>query len=295
MKPISAGSTLAMHFSCATVLSLARSQAATLGLFVLLVLLPSAPLSAQPAQDTAPVEAAEADATAENAIPTRSVFSIMRDGGVLMWPILACSLITVAIAMERAISLRKGRVIPGPFVRRFLHQLSAGELDRQSALDLCEENPSPVAEVFAGAIRRWGRPAVEVEQAMLDAGERAVNGLRRNVRVLNAIATVSPLLGLLGTVFGMIQAFNAIATVQALGRPELLAAGISVALLTTAFGLTVAIPSLICYLYFISRVDQLIMQIDALGQEIVNVVSAEAIEEAGRTKPSRARRQESVS
>jgi biopolymer transport protein ExbB len=132
---------------------------------------------------------------------------------------------------------------------------------------------------------------VEVEQAVLDAGERAVHGLRRYVRLFNGIATISPLLGLLGTVFGMITAFNEIATSDAMGRPELLAGGISQALLTTAFGLSVAIPSLASYLFFTSRVDQLVMELDTLGQEIVNTISAEALQESA---PRASRRKEAA-
>jgi biopolymer transport protein ExbB len=184
----------------------------------------------------------------------------------------------LAFVFERTITLRRGRVIPRPFVTRILRQVREGELDKEQALALCEENGSPVAEVFAGAVRKWGRPAVEVEQAILDAGERATNGLRRYLRVFNGVATVSPLLGLLGTVVGMIRSFNAIATSDAMGRPELLASGISQALLTTAAGLTVAIPALIFYMYFVSRVDRLIIDIDSLGQELVNTISAEELQ-----------------
>jgi biopolymer transport protein ExbB len=139
-----------------------------------------------------------------------------------------------------------------------------------------------VAEVFAAAVRKWGRPAVEVEQAIIDAGERVTNGLRRYLRVINGVATVSPLLGLLGTVVGMIRAFNSIATSDALGRPELLATGISEALLTTAAGLSVAIPALIFYLFFVSRVDRLIIDIDTLGQELVGAISAEPLQDKAK-------------
>jgi len=191
-----------------------------------------------------------------------------------MIPIGLCSFILLAFVFERSINLRRGRVIPKPFVTRFLQQIREGELDRQQALTLCDENKSPVAVVFAGAVRKWGRPAVEVEQAIIDAGERVTNHLRRYLRVLNAVATVSPLLGLLGTVVGMIRSFNAIATHDAMGRPELLASGISQALLTTAAGLSVAIPALLFYLFFVSRVDRLIIDIDALGQELANMISA---------------------
>jgi len=131
--------------------------------------------------------------------------------------------------------------------------------------------------VFAAAVKKWNRPAVEVEQAVIDAGERVANGLRRYLRLFNGIATISPLLGLLGTVLGMIQAFNAIATSSdAMGKPEVLAAGIGEALLTTAGGLSVAIPAFIAYMYFSSRVDRLIIEIDGLGQQAVSAIASDA-------------------
>ena len=223
-------------------------------------------------------ETAAQMAAADTSIPTQDLWSIIRSGGPLMIPIAICSFLLLTFVFERTVSLRRRRIIPKPFVSRFIEQLESGELDRDKALTLCEENGSPVSHVFAGAVRKWARPAVEVEQAVIDSGERVTNGLRRNLRVLNGLATVSPLLGMLGTVVGMIRAFNSIATSDALGRPELLAAGISEALLTTAAGLCVAIPALICYMYFVSRVDKLIMEIDSLGQEVVGLISAEEIE-----------------
>ncbi len=211
-------------------------------------------------------------------IPTKSLLEIMDKGGILMWPIALCSIVTVAFFLERLIALRWGRVIPRPFVRRVLDQIRDNQLDRTQALALCEENRSPVAQIFAGAVRKWGRPAVEVEQAIIDAGERVTAELRRYFRVFSGVHTVAPLLGLLGTVFGMIRAFNMVAVSDALGRPELLAAGISEALLTTAAGLTVAIPALIIYVVLLGRVDRLILHLDSLGQELVNMISAEALE-----------------
>ena len=234
-------------------------------------------------QRTAPV-------AAEEPIPTRDLWDIIQDGGLLMIPLAICSLMLVTLIFERTISLRRGRIIPRPFVRRFLEQIGDGELDRESALELCDENGSPVATVFAGAVRKWGRPGVEVEQAIIDSGERATNGLRRYLRIFNGIATISPLLGLLGTVVGMIRAFNAIATSDAMGRPELLANGISQALLTTAAGLSVAIPALIFYMLFVSRVDRLIIDIDALAQQLVNLISAEELESVKAEPASKSRR-----
>ena len=221
-------------------------------------------------------------------IPARNLLQIVKAGGILMFPILFCSVLMMVFVFERAIALRTGRVIPKPFVKRFLHQIQEGKLDKQQALELCAESKSAVAAMFAGGCRKWGRPEAEVEQAIMDAGERAVNGLRRYIRAFNAVATICPLLGLLGTVYGMITAFNEIAHSDAMGRPEQLAGGIGEALLATAFGLTVAIPSLAFYMYFISRVDRLVIELDAVGQELVQLISAEAQQEAA-PRPSRRR------
>jgi biopolymer transport protein ExbB len=231
-----------------------------------------------------------ADANAAAAIPTRSLFDMLLAGGPLMIPILLASFAMLLIVFERLISLRRGRVVPRLFIERFLLQLREGALDRADALERCEEESSHVARVFAAALRKWGKPAVEVEQAVIDEGERVANALRRYLRVLNGVSTVSPLLGLLGTVWGMIQSFNVIATSPAMGRAEMLAGGISVALITTAAGLLVAIPSMIFYLFFIGRVDGLIMQIDQHGQELVNLISLEALEERKSTRLTVARR-----
>ncbi|MCG8585061.1 MAG: MotA/TolQ/ExbB proton channel family protein, partial [Pirellulales bacterium] len=166
-------------------------------------------------------------------------------------------------------------------------QVEEGQVDRDDAIQLCQENGSPVAKVFEAAASKWGRSSVEMEQAIIDAGERVTSKLRKHLRVINGVATVSPLLGLLGTVVGMIRAFNAIATSEAMGRPELLAGGISQALLTTAAGLTVAIPALIAYMFFTSKVDRLTIEIDARSQDLVGLISADAIEQRRETKGRR--------
>jgi len=207
---------------------------------------------------------------------TTSVLATMGGAGPMLFPILGCSFLLLMFVFERVISLRRRRIIPKHFVKLFLNELDEGQLKPEEALELCEENRSPISEVFAAAVKKWNRPAVEIEQAVLDAGERVANGLRRYLRLFNGIATISPLLGLLGTVLGMISAFNAIATSDAMGRPELLANGISQALLTTAGGLTVAIPAFIAYMYFTSRVDRLIIEIDVVGQEVVSAIASDA-------------------
>ena len=224
-----------------------------------------------------------AEAAAET-YQTKSLWDMLLAGGPLLLPIMVCSFVLLLVVFERTVSLRRSRVVPRLFAERFLLQTSEGALDRDEALRRCLENDSHVARVFAAAVRKWGKPAVEVEQAVIDEGERMGSDMRRFLRVINGVATVCPLMGLLGTVWGMMQAFEAIAGSSAMGRPDLLAGGISGALLSTAAGLCVAIPALILYLWFVGRVDMLVMEIDRCGQELVNLISAEALEER-RSRP----------
>lgn len=229
-------------------------------------------------------------APASAPIPTRSLFEMLLAGGPIMIPIAIASFLMLLIVFERTISLRRRKVVPRLFVERFLLQVRENALDRSEALERCEDNSSHVARVFAAAVRKWGKSAVEVEQAVMDEGERVANELRRYLRILNGVSTVSPLLGLLGTVGGMVSAFNVIAASPAMGRAEMLAGGISVALIATASGLLVAIPALVFYLFFVGRVDGLIMDIDRYGQDLVNLISAEALEDRNTTRLSIARR-----
>ena len=192
-------------------------------------------------------------------------------------PFLIASVVAVWYCIERTVVLRRRRVIPKAFVDRFLSQLLSGQMQPQQALQICERNGSPVAQIFAHGIRKWGKPSVEVEQAIIDGGERQVSQLKKNLRVLNGVATVCPLIGLLGTVIGMIQAFNEIANADAMGRANELAVGIALALLTTAVGLLIAIPSLIMYMYLSGRVDALVIDMDDLSQNVVHAISAEGL------------------
>lgn len=226
-------------------------------------------------------------AEAARPVQGRSLFGIIVAGGPLMIPIGVCSFILVLFTLERLVSLRKSQIVPAPFVNRFLDQLSSGELNRETALALCDKSNSTVSRIFRAGVQKWGRSAVEVEQAILDAGERAAWDLRRFLRGINGIATVSPLLGLFGTVVGMIQSFDSIAVVDSnmADQKALIATGISVALITTAAGLTVAIPALVSHLLITGIVDRRIMELDSLGMKVVNLVSAEALGlEAARSK-----------
>ncbi|NNJ27973.1 MotA/TolQ/ExbB proton channel family protein [Alienimonas chondri] len=191
-------------------------------------------------------------------------------------PFLIASLIALWFGVERLVVLRRGRVIPPAFVNRFLSLVESGRITEDEAREICEENGSPVAEVFRHAVKKSGRPSMEVEQAVIDGGARQVSHLRKHLRILNAVATVSPLMGLLGTVIGMIFAFAKISDGDgAMGDADQLAAGIVTALLTTALGLTVAIPSLILYHFLSGRVESLVMTMDELAERLVEAIARE--------------------
>ncbi len=250
------------------------------------------PSNAPPAiQTDVPSLATTVPDESETKIPVRNLLQMFHEGGIMMYPIALCSFVVTVFVFERLMYLRGGRVIPRPFVRRLIEMLEQQQIDRDEALELCQKNPSPIAEIIAAAIRRYGRPAVDVEQAVMDTGERVANSLKKHLRLLSAVSNVGPLFGLLGTVLGMIAAFNEISTANAMGRPEMLAGGISEALLTTAAGLIVAIPAYLAYTYFTGRIDKLLMEMDGYAQQVVDTISAEGLAEIESNRPrSRSRK-----
>ncbi len=235
---------------------------------------PSGPDAAETAAVRAAIPTSPQDIVAAIGYPFAAIFVV-------------ASIVALWSAIERLVLLRRRRVIPRAFVDRFLLHLRTGRMDQPNAVAVCQQNGSPVAEVFLHGIRKWGRPAVEVEQAVMDGGERQVALLKRRLRVLNGVATITPLIGLLGTVTGMIEAFNNIAdSSNAMGQAEILASGIALALLTTAIGLFIAIPALTAYMYLAGRIDALVVEMDRLGQEIVWLISAEALRDRGEVSPA---------
>ncbi len=215
------------------------------------------------------------------------ILDLLRRGDVSMWGLVGCSIITITFVLERLIVLRSSRVIPRTFVERFMDRLRSDELDRPKALELCRDNGSPVANVFTLVVQNWGRPSTEIRQAVADGAEAELFHLRRRVRALNGMATIGPLLGLLGTVMGMIEAFHALSMQTGSGKTELLASGISLALVATASGLAVAIVAAGAYYFLLGRVDRLVQEMDVLATEVVRYVSAEA--RADQAAPPRPR------
>ncbi|MBL8818195.1 MAG: MotA/TolQ/ExbB proton channel family protein [Planctomyces sp.] len=215
----------------------------------------------------------------ETAIPTGAWEVATAMGIPFSAAFAVASVIALWSAIERLVMLRQRRVIPRAFVDRFLMHLRTGRMEKVEALTVCQQNQSPIADVFMHGVRKWGKPSVEIEQAIIDGGERQVSLLKKRLRILNGVATITPLVGLLGTVVGMIQSFNKIAVAQAMGQSQVLAEGIALALLTTAAGLFIAIPALTAYMYLAGKVDGLVMEMDRLGQELVYLISAEALRE----------------
>lgn len=183
-----------------------------------------------------------------------SVFDMVLAGGPLMIPIGLCSVIAMAYIVERWIRLSRRSLGVARFPRELLAELSHGGAEK--GLALCQSASSPMARALEPAFKRNGSPRLEVEKAVEDAGSREVRRLSGNLRPLVVVAVIAPLLGLLGTVWGMIQAFQNIALRDAIGKPELLAEGISQALITTAAGLAVAIPTQAAYYWFRAKIDK---------------------------------------
>ena len=204
-------------------------------------------------------------AAAEAALQTKSVWDFAVSGGIMMIPIGIASLVAFSVLVERLISLRRKKIIPPDFIEGLQRGLAASGGDPAQAIAYCRRDGSPVSNVFAAGLKRAAGPIEGVERQIQEAGQREVLKLRSHLRVLSVIAAVAPLMGLLGTILGMISAFETVATsADALGKTELLAGGIYEAMITTAAGLVVAIPALIFYHWLLARVQRLVMDIDEL-------------------------------
>jgi biopolymer transport protein ExbB len=196
--------------------------------------------------------------------PQETMFSLIKKGGLVMYPLGIASVLALALATERFISLRREKVLPTGFLDG-LGQTWHADPTGQLAEDYCNQSGGAVGHVFKAGIqwRDFGYQAVS--QAIEDAGSREADRMKRSLRPLSAIATVAPLLGLLGTVYGMIEAFQRTSASGGAAKTADLASGIYEALVSTAAGLTLAIPVLLVFQYLSARVDGLIDMIDEVG------------------------------
>lgn len=202
----------------------------------------------------------------------KCVFDLIKSGGWLMLPILLCSIIAMGIIAERFWSLRRTRILPPDLVPKIWKLNRDGKLDAVSLRNL--KTCSPLGAVLAAGLANshYGREIMRT--SIEEAGRQVVHELERFLNTLGTIASVSPLLGLLGTVVGMIKVFSAI-MVHGVGDPAVLGGGISEALITTAAGLTVAIPSLIFYRYFERLIDEYVLNMEEEALKLVDMMHGE--------------------
>ncbi len=197
------------------------------------------------------------------------MYELIISGGWLMVPILLCSIVALAIVAERLWALQRARVCPGGLVAQIWQWAQDGKLDSNRIIAL--RTNSPLGRVLASGLSSLHQSREIMKENIDDSGRHVAAELERFLNTLGTIASISPLLGLLGTVIGMIKVFTAI-TVSGVGNAAALAGGISEALLTTAAGLSVAIPTLMFYRYLRGRVDRLVMNMEQESLKLVEML-----------------------
>ena len=186
-----------------------------------------------------------------------------------MYPIIFCSIVALAIFLERLWVLRRKNIIPQDFVNNVEGLLKKQKISE--AVFLCQNDMSSIAKIFLAGLRSTQKGMWLVKEAIEERGSREATILEKNVDILSTIANLTPLLGLLGTVSGMIKTFNAI-SVQGIGNPAPLAGGIAEALITTATGLCIAIPTLVCYRFLKDKASALIFEMEENSIRLVELM-----------------------
>jgi len=200
------------------------------------------------------------------------MFEIIVAGGWVMIPILGCSVVAAVIAIERFLALRAERVAPTQLLNQVWHWVQEEGITRERLEEL--RGSSPLGQILSAALGSADQGREVVKDRVEDAAVQVVHGLERYVGVLGTIASIAPLLGLLGTVLGMMRAFSVI-MLHGSGSASLLAGGISEALVTTAAGLMVAVPALICHRFFERRIDTLAVDMQDRTVRLVDALGAE--------------------
>jgi biopolymer transport protein ExbB len=204
------------------------------------------------------------------------MLEIVQSGGWLMVPILLCSIVAAAIAVERLWTLQRARITPKNLLAQVWGALKNNEMDAQRLRDL--RASSPLGQVLAAGVgnAKLGRDVMK--EAMEEVAGQVSHDLERYLTSLGVIASISPLLGLLGTVVGMIKVFTAL-MLEGAGNANVLAGGISQALITTAAGLSVAIPAIMFHRFFLRRVDELMVTMEQEAVKLVEMMQGGAEEE----------------
>jgi len=218
--------------------------------------------------------ATSALAAAAPTLKLDSLLDYVVAGGVFMWPIGLCSVVALMYIVERWLRLRPGRLGTERFGREVVSAVKAG--GPAAGLAVCEKSPSSLGRILAIGLRNWTIPFAEREKAVEDAGVREVKDLSHNLKPLVIVSNLAPLLGLLGTVWGLTIAFLSIASNSGLGKPEQLANGIAQALITTIGGLVVAIPALVAFYWLKAKVERLARRAEAVYAAMCEALRASA-------------------
>jgi biopolymer transport protein ExbB len=205
------------------------------------------------------------------------VFEIVKSGGWLMAPIILCSIVALAIIGERLWALQRRRVIPKHLVAQIWQWHSMGQLGEEQINSI--KKSSPLGRVLAAGLANLQLSREVMKESIEEIGRHEVHELERYLNTLGTIASITPLLGLLGTVIGMIKVFTVITT-EGVGNATVLSGGISEALITTAAGLSVAIPSLMFYRYLRGRIEELVVFMEAEAIKLVEVIHGDRGKEA---------------
>ena len=199
------------------------------------------------------------------------MWEIVRAGGPLMWPIILCSVAAAAIVLERLWTLQDRRVLPRELTQKVWQLIESNQIN-DKVIAALEQN-SPLGRVLAAGLSNRHRPREVMMERLEDTGRHVIHELERFLNTLGTIAGISPLLGLLGTVVGIIKAFNVIQA-GGMGDPRALSVGISEALIATAAGLTVAIPSLFAYRLLRGKVDDIVIAIEKDAIRLADAVES---------------------
>ena len=200
------------------------------------------------------------------------MWEIVRAGGPFMWPIIICSIVLVGIVLERLWTLQRKRVLPQDLIKK-VSELAERNQVNPKVIEALEKN-SPLGRILAAALANRHRGREIMMERIEDTGRHVVHELERFLNSLGTIASISPLLGLLGTVTGIIRAFNAV-MLGGMGDPRMLAGGISEALITTAGGLAVAIPSFIAYRYLRGKVERIVVEMEKIAVTFADTLGSE--------------------
>ena len=207
------------------------------------------------------------------------LLSIFEKGGVMMYPILFSSVLMLGIAIERLYNLRRKNVINSDFLKNVRNQWDWKDIKK--TLQLCNTFDNSLSRILKVGVLRVGGKLDEIERAIEGAGQHEASLMNSNLRVLGAVANITPMMGLLGTVLGMIKAFNVI-SLSGTGNPGLVASGISEALITTAAGMAVGIPALALYHYFRGKIDRYVFEMEEISFQLIEELSYDGIH---KTKP----------